>query len=141
MFDEKELDKPVEREKDPLDIEQLSTEQLLDLRGRIQARLPGSLADVDLERELVLQLTQGQQLMSKILSDPGVPANQRAQVINSCSAILDSLTKRQNATYTSERMKRIEQILIKVVRKHLSAEAQAEFFEAYEMVYSEPLVA
>ena len=121
----------------PPPVETMTLEQLLDLRAQVQARLPMKLTDLNLEAELVLQYQQGKVLLNLVTSDKDTPANQRAQVQNSCAATLEALSKLQLKIYTAERLKKIEQILIKVVKAHLPAEAQAAFFDAYERSYEE----
>jgi uncharacterized protein (UPF0147 family) len=136
MFDKDRLLQPSEKATDPLDVERMEIDQLLELRARIQARLPMRLNEIDLEGELMLQYQQGRALLAKIINDSGTPANQKAQVQNSCASTLESLLKMQIALHTAERMKRIEQLLIKVV-KTLPREQQEAFFAAYEKLNEE----
>ena len=62
-------------------------QELLDLRARIERRLPArSLKDLDLERELVLQVMALQQLQNSVIDDDDTPANQKAQTASALSA-------------------------------------------------------
>ena len=107
-------------------------QELLDLRARIERRLPArSLKDLDLESELVLQARALQQLQNSVIGDESTAANQKAQVANSLSAALVNLVKVQNEVYYSERMKRIESILIDTL-KDLPVEAVEAFLANYE---------
>ena len=107
-------------------------QELLDLRARIERRLPArSLKDLDLERELTLQFLALQQLQNAVIDDADTPANQKAQVANSLSAALVNLVKLQGDVHSSERMKRIESILIDAL-KDLPVEAVEAFLANYE---------
>lgn len=105
---------------------------LLELRGRIDARLPPrSLAELDLEEEVLLQFARTKQLYDDVVIDKGTPANQKAQVANSCSAILAQLVKMQETIYSAERMKAIEGAVIRTLRA-FPEDLQKRFFETYE---------
>lgn len=107
-------------------------QELLDLRARIERRLPArSLKELDLERELTLQFLALQQLQNDVIDDGDTPANQKAQVANSLSAALVNLVKLQGDVHSSERMKRIESILIDTL-KDLPVEAVEAFLANYE---------
>lgn len=115
-----------------LQIDLLSEEQLLELRAEIDQLLPTkALTDLNMERELVLQLTTVQHLQMAVLRDKSVPANQKAQTVNSVAASLQALAKLQTEVYTSERLKTLEHILIKTLQT-LPTAAQEEFLQAYE---------
>ena len=108
----------------------MSQEQLLMKRDEIDQLLTEThLKDVNLSKELLLQLKKAKLLQQKT-DDDEVPANQRAQVQNSLGTILVNLAKHQQATFTSERFKRLETAVIKVV-KTLPKEAQEAFFDTY----------
>lgn len=110
-----------------------SVAELLAARAEIDARLPDmSLKSVDVERELVIQLKTAQMLQRDTLEDESTPANQKSQVLNSASAALANLAKLQIEIYDSERLKRIEAILIEVVNT-LPAKAQESFLSRYEV--------
>lgn len=119
---------------DSLDL--LSESELIDLQLRIAAKLPpNSLKSVNLEQELVTQLRLAQKLQRETLDeDPDVaptPANQKAQVINSVASTLQMLGKLQVELFDSERLKRIEQILIDTLQT-LPKDAQEAFLDRYE---------
>lgn len=108
-------------------------QELLDLRARIDARLPARrLKDIDLEQELVIQVLALQQLQSSVLQDEDTPANQRAQVANSLSAALANLVKVQESVHSSERMKKMEGVLIETLQE-LPVESAEAFLQRYEL--------
>jgi len=115
-----------------LDVTNATIEQLLVLRQQIDAKLPfKTLADVDVAHELVIQLQQVKILQSAAMEDEDTPVNQRAQAANSVASVLVSLTKLQNETYTSERLKKIERILIEAIAD-LPDDTQERFLSEYE---------
>jgi hypothetical protein len=94
------------------DLTAMPVNELLSLRAQIEARLPAKdLKDMDMARELVLQVLVLQQMQQVVLDDGDTPANQKAQVANSLSAALINLVRLQTDVYTSERLKQIEQAL------------------------------
>jgi len=111
----------------------LTIDQLLEMRAQIDAQLPiRKLKDLDLEHELVLQVQSLQVLQRRVMDDmSGTPANQIAQCASSLSSALMNLVKMQSDLHTSERLKKIESILIECV-KTLPVKTQTAFFDAYE---------
>lgn len=115
-----------------LGIDLLSEEELLELRAEIDQLLPTkALTDLNMERELVLQLVTVQNLQREVLRDKSVPANQKAQAANSVAATLASLAKLQTEVYTSERLKKLESALIETLNT-LEKPAQESFLASYE---------
>ncbi len=120
-----------------INISMLSLTELMQLREDIHRRLPPrKLAELDLEEELVLQFQQGKALFNAVVADQNVPTNQRAQVANSCTALLEHLTKLQDSLYNSERIKALELALVRAIRD-LPEEQQLAFFANYEKIYAE----
>lgn len=120
-----------------INLDHLTLQQLLDLRNEIEQRLPAkNLRDLNLERELVLQLLSSQSLQSRVLQDMTIAANQQAQVSNSTAAVLQQLIKLQSEVHTSERLKRIENKLIECLNT-LPKGAQEAFFAVYEQILGE----
>jgi hypothetical protein len=114
-----------------LNLDNLTLEDLLKLRADIERRLPvKSLREMNLEREMVLQFLATQELQQRVLNDPEVPPNQAAQTANSTAAILQQLGRLQLEIHTSERLKKIEAILIDTLNV-LPTEAQEAFLRAY----------
>jgi hypothetical protein len=137
VIDQKKLDAMPETVQGPVEIEKLPLQDLLALRARVHAALPATrLVDLNLETEVIVQFLQVKALLQDVLTEGDTPANQKAQVANSCQAILDQLTKRQLQLYGTERVKAIEQCVIRCMKK-LPDAAQRAFFEDYERTYME----
>lgn len=120
-----------------LNIDNLTLQQLLTLRNEVEKRLPvKNLREINLARELVLQLQSNQELQNRCMQDTEIPANQLAQVSNSTAAVLQQLVKLQETVYSTERLKRIEQKLIETLNT-LPPEVQEAFLEAYELILAE----
>jgi hypothetical protein len=137
LFSPAAHDAPHPRPTDTIDanpyvnLSNFTLQDLLKLRAEIEQKLPArSLKDIDLERELVLQWMASQELQNRILQDQETPANQKAQVANSTATILQQLGKLQIEIHSSERLKKIEAILIETLQT-LPTEAQEAFFVAY----------
>lgn len=121
---------PSERSNAELDL--LDVDELLRLRGEIDKRLPAvALNDMNLEEELVRQYLRVQSLQEDVLSDEGVPANQRAQVASAVASTLQQLVKMQSEFHTAERFKKIENLMVKHM-KQLPLETAQAFLDAYE---------
>ena len=115
-----------------IDLSGLSMMGLLALRSRVHSLLPAvHLKDMDLSQELVLQVAALQELQRLTMGAEEVPANQQAQVANSLSAALVNLVKLQGDVHTSERLKKIERILIESIQE-LPTDAQQRFLDAYQ---------
>lgn len=116
----------------PPTLDEMSQEDLLRLRGEIDARLEGiSLETMDLSKELLVQYRQALALQNATANDKTVPTNQRAQVLNSLVSLLSKITASQLDVHNSERQKTLEQVLVKVL-KTMPTELQNAFFEAFE---------
>lgn len=116
----------------PIDLNKFSEAELLILRHEIDSRLPiTKLSDMNLERELTLQFRVAQTLQARVVEDDDIPANQKAQVMNSVATTLQSLVKMQAEYYTPERLKKIESALV-VCLNGWPVEQTEEFFKQYE---------
>lgn len=114
------------------DLEAMAIDELLDMRGRIEALLPvKDIKDLNLSRELVLQVQALQALQRRVLADDDIAANQQAQCANSLSSALVNLVKVQTEVYTTERLKTIESILVECLGT-LPMDTQREFLRRYE---------
>lgn len=113
-------------------LEAMTEEELLDLRSQVDALLPiRRLKDVSMEVELVRQLGVVHRLQAEVIDDENTPANQRAQVAGQVANVLAVLSKLQVELYSSERLKKIEAVLIETINM-MSPEAQEFFFQEYE---------
>lgn len=114
-------------------LDTMSQAELLALHGEIEARLTHITLDtLDLPRETMVQLQKAKLLQAAASAkDAKVPVNQQAQVQNSIAAIITSLAKVQMELYTSERYKRIQAAVVRVV-KELPKDKQDMFFDLLE---------
>ena len=112
-------------------------QELLDLRARIERRLPArSLKDINLERELVLQVMALQQLQNSVIDDDDTPANQKAQTASALSAALMNLVKVQSEVQSTERRKLQEAVLISSLNA-LPEDTARQFLESYRRALAE----
>ena len=112
-------------------------QELLDLRARIERRLPArSLKDINLERELVLQVMALQQLQNSVIDDDDTPANQKAQTASALSAALMNLVKVQSEVQSTERRKLQEAVLISALSA-LPEDTARQFLESYRRALAE----
>lgn len=122
-----------------VDLTGMSEVELLELRKAVEQALPTrALRDLNLEREMVFQLLLTQNLQTEAMSDDNTSPSQRAQIATSVANALLALGKMQVEVYSSERLKRVEAILIEVL-KTLPEESQAAFMNAYEEALSDRL--
>lgn len=111
--------------------EHMSLAERLSAKHAIERTLPPtSLQDMDVVAELLNQYHVIRALQNDVLGKEEIALNQRAQLANSVAGLLSSLTKLQTSLYTSERMKRIEQVLIRHVMK-LPEETAEAFLNDY----------
>ena len=112
---------------DSIDLSHYDEAELLSLKTRLAARLPLTLASVNLEEELLTQLMSAKSLLA---DSSDAPANQKAQVSNSITTILKQLTDLQTSLTTTETIKRMERILLATLKEF--PDLQTPFLKAYE---------
>lgn len=118
------------RDEIDLDLNQYSDEELLTLRAMIDERLPVTkLKHINLQEESVIQYMQSRKLLNDVMSDPEIPPNQKAQVNNSVQSNLTALDRMQKATYTQERNKQLEYIVVNLVNELPDIEAKKKFLD------------
>lgn len=120
--------KPAEKV-DPL--ADLDDAGLLKLRNRIDARLTVDIGQLNLTEELGLQFRAGKLLLAHIQEDDETPANQKAQVFNSVSAMLTKIIEQQELVFNAERLKRYEAAMLKVLELCATEEQRNTFFDLY----------
>lgn len=108
----------------------LDEAELLALRHKIDLRLNIEISNLNLTEELGLQYRQGQALLQSVQNDKDVQANQKAQVFNSVSAMLEKIIKQQDIVYSAERLKRFEVAILRVLEK-LPPESKQVYFDLY----------
>lgn len=113
-------------------IDHLQVPDLLALRSKIDHKLPATaLKDLNLEEELVIQFLGAKTLRDSSVTDAKIPANQKAQLMNTCASILSQMAKSQTELYSAERIKRMEMALIDTLRD-LDEAVLEKFLIAYE---------
>lgn len=112
-------------------LEGLTDDQLIALRSEIDAKLPSmEIKDIDLGQEIILGYYTAKAILAEAGKDSDVPANQKAQLLNTCRNTLTVMVKIQERLYNAEQYKKIEAALTKVL-KTLPVGAQDTFFELY----------
>lgn len=112
----------------------LSLEDLIRNYDEIRDNLPPiALKDLNIEEELLLQFHQLRRLQGDVLNDESLPLNQRAQVASTVAASLHKLSERQEAIWSSERFKDIENLLIRTLSQ-LPEDLAASFLDTYEKI-------
>lgn len=86
---------------------------------------------IEVDNELASLYSSAKCLLEEVIIDPGTPANQKAQVMNSVLAMIEKISKTRTDLYNAERIRRLEQTLIKTLRE-FPRELQEKFMEAYE---------
>lgn len=113
-------------------MDQLEPEQLLEVYEEIRSRLPPlRIAKMNVEEELLLQFHTVRKLQTEVIGMDAVAPNQKAQVANTVGNCLERITKMQEEIYDSERFKRIESLVIRMLRK-VPKEVAEEFLRDYE---------
>ncbi len=110
----------------------MGEDELRDLRDAINVLLPeDTVANIDLQEELVGQYRKSRKLYDDVLTDPEVQANQKAQLANSLVAILAQMKKMQDDLMRDRTMQAIEAVLIDSI-KTLPQEVRDTFYEECE---------
>lgn len=122
---------PVKRES-PLKWRSYTDSELIRFRDEITACLPPlSLAEMNMEEQLLLQYHALRSVQNEVFGDSEIPVNQQAQIANSVSGVLSKLAEKQQEIYTSERLKKIESVLIALMKEQPTELAEA-FLTQYE---------
>jgi hypothetical protein len=109
-----------------------SEKELLELRSQIDTMLGlGSLADLDIGQEIVLQYRTLKILQHEALKDDEAPHGQKAQASMTVSRMLSELAKSRQLLYGAERIKQIELMTIEAI-KECPDDAKEAFFERLE---------
>lgn len=81
--------------------------------------IPELLTDInqiDHKRELAVQFSLAKQAYALVQDDTETPLNQKAQALNTITSILTNIVKLQDAVYSVERMKALEETLIETLQ-------------------------
>lgn len=118
-----------------LNLAKFSAAEMIAMYEDIRSKLPPiSLDKMNVEEELLLQFHTVRALQNQVIADEGTPVNQKAQVANSVSSSLKQIAELQNSVFDSERFKRIELLLIRVLSK-LPEDTASAFLDEYERAY------
>ena len=120
-------------------LDSLSVDELQRLRDEIDKRLPitvASLAEMNLPKELIEQYWRVKDLQDMVIHDGEIPLNQRSQLAGQVASTMQQLVKMQAEFYTAERLRNIENRLIKFM-KTLPLEQAGEFLAEYEALSNE----
>jgi hypothetical protein len=125
-------------------LQAMSEGDLLHMRAEIDAILgQTTLADIDVAKELMLQLRTVRLLQQETLSDPDTPANQKAQTANAFQSLLQQLIKLRTDLYNAERCRAIESMVIRAFTKcsgtdfDATPEARKALQEARDLFFAE----
>jgi hypothetical protein len=77
-----------------------------------------TLNDLDLDKELLDQYKAAKSVFEDIQYSEAIAPNQKAQVINTITSILQNIVKVQQELHNVERMKLIENVLIATLQNH-----------------------
>lgn len=92
--------------------------------------------NLDIAGELGGLYKSAKDLLDSVLTDSDVPTNQRAQVLNSVSALIQQIAKTRTDVYTAERLRKLEQALIRTLYD-ISPELKEQFMADYERALAE----
>lgn len=92
--------------------------------------------NLDIAGELGGLYKSAKDLLDSVLTDSDVPTNQRAQVLNSVSALIQQIAKTRTEVYTAERLRKLEQALIRTLYD-ISPELKEQFMADYERALAE----
>lgn len=116
---------------DPLQIlKHLKPEQMRIIRSKIDELLPrAGLDTLNLEEELVSNYQLTVTLYQDLINDDEVPANQKAQVVNSCNAMLKTIADLQESVHGTEKVKRLQQVFVATLKQLPNAEEALTIYE------------
>lgn len=93
-----------------------------------------TLESINVDSEIASLYRDAKHLLSEVSASADTPANQKAQVLNSVISLIERISRLRTDLYSAERMRRMEQTLIRVLRGF--PQLQEEFLEAYERALS-----
>lgn len=112
-----------------IDLSAYRVPDLLNLRSRIEERLPSTeIEDLDLNAELIWTFQTAKGLLEGVNEE--TPLTQKASTVNSLTGILKTLAETQKSLYSAERQQKLERALIAALKKF--PELQEAFFDEYE---------
>ena len=90
---------------------------------------PVELKDIDIGVELEHAFRTAKILLDACVNDTATPLNQKAQIIGALNTILAAMTKQRADIYSAERVRTLESVLLKVLKRHptLATEFLADY--------------
>ena len=87
----------------------------------------GTLKSLNLDSELYTTYAKAKNYLADVQSDPEIPPNQIAQVMNTITSILREIVKMQTELHNAEQVKKYEQAVIFALKKAPES-VQEDFF-------------
>lgn len=79
---------------------------------------PVELKDIDIGVELEHAFRIAKTLLDSCVNDSETPLNQKAQIISALNTILAAMTKQRTDIYSAERVRTLESVLLKALKRH-----------------------
>ena len=76
------------------------------------------LKDIDIGVELEHAFRIAKTLLDSCVNDSETPLNQKAQIISALNTILAAMTKQRTDIYSAERVRILESVLLKALKRH-----------------------
>lgn len=89
-----------------------------------------TLAELDLDHELLTQYKAAQTLLTEAAYDKVTPLNQKAQILNSITAIITQIIKLQLEVHSIQEVKEIESALIETLKAF--PDVKQKFLDTYK---------
>ena len=92
---------------------------------------PVELKDIDIGVELEHAFRIAKTLLDSCVNDSETPLNQKAQIIGALNTILAAMVKQRTDIYSAERVRTLESVLLKVLKRH--PELSTDFLADYRV--------
>ena len=92
---------------------------------------PVELKDIDIGVELEHAFRTAKILLDACVNDTATPLNQKAQIIGALNTVLTAMIKQRTDIYSAERVRTLESVLLKVLKRH--PELSAAFLADYKV--------
>ena len=76
------------------------------------------LKDIDVASELEHAFRIAKTLLDSCVNDFETPLNQKAQIIGALNTVLSAMVKQRTDIYSAERVRTLESVLLKVLKRH-----------------------
>lgn len=89
-----------------------------DLGAGVVLPKSAELKDIDIGVELEHAFRIAKTLLDSCVNDSETPLNQKAQIIGALNTILAAMTKQRTDIYSAERVRTLESVLLKALKRH-----------------------